>query len=63
MRKQASNPTKNTYLKNPPRGTPVDPQCLVQRVVDRGTVVLKLLPQRLLALGLVEVGRQRAGTA
>jgi hypothetical protein len=27
-------PEKNVYLENPPHGTPVDPQCLVQRVVE-----------------------------
>jgi hypothetical protein len=41
----------------------MDPQRLVQRVVDRGIVVSKLLPQRLLGLGLVEVGWRRTGTA
>jgi hypothetical protein len=38
----------------------VDPQRLVQRVVERGAVVAELLPQRLLGLGLTEVGRRRA---
>jgi hypothetical protein len=47
---------KNAYLENPPRRTPVDLQCLVQRVVERGVVVAELLPQRLLSPGLVEVG-------
>jgi hypothetical protein len=51
---------KNAYLENPPRRTPVDPQSLVQHVVERGTVVSKFLPQRLLGLGLVKVGRCRA---
>jgi hypothetical protein len=36
----------------------VDPQCLSQRKVDRDFVVTKLLPQHLLGLGLVEVGRR-----
>jgi hypothetical protein len=36
-------------------------QRLVQRVVERGVVVSKILPQRVLGLGLVEVGRRRAG--
>jgi hypothetical protein len=36
----------------------MDPQCLVQRVVERGAVVSKFLPQRLLGLGLVKVGRR-----
>jgi hypothetical protein len=31
------------------------------RVVERGAVVSELLPQRLLGLGLVEMGRRRAG--
>jgi hypothetical protein len=57
MREQASNPTKNTYLEDPPQMTPVDPQCLGQRIVNRGAMVPKLLPQRLLGLGLVEMGR------
>jgi hypothetical protein len=52
---------KNVHLKNPPRRTCVDPQCLVQQVVERGVVVSKLLPPRLLGLGIVEVGRRRAG--
>jgi hypothetical protein len=39
----------------------MNPQGLVQRVVERGAVVSKFLPQRLLGLGLVEVGQQRAG--
>jgi hypothetical protein len=39
----------------------MDPQGLVQRIVERGAVVPKLLPQHLLGLGLVEVGRRRAG--
>jgi hypothetical protein len=52
---------ENTYLEDLPRGTGVDPQGLIQRIIERGSVVLKLLPQRLLRLGLVEVGRWRAG--
>jgi hypothetical protein len=39
----------------------MDLQRLVQRVVERGTVVSKFLPQRLLSLGHVKVGRRRAG--
>jgi hypothetical protein len=35
---------KNVYLENPPRGTCMDPQRLVQRVVERGAVVAELLP-------------------
>jgi hypothetical protein len=38
----------------------VDPQRLVQHVVEQGTVVSKFLPQCLLGLGLIEVGRRRA---
>jgi hypothetical protein len=34
----------------------MDPRLLVQRLVERGTVVVKLLPQLLLGLGLDEVG-------
>jgi hypothetical protein len=60
---RTSSPTKNTYLEKPNRGTLVDPQRLGQRVVDRDVVVLKLLPQRLFGLGLVEVSRRRVGTA
>jgi hypothetical protein len=41
----------------------MDPQCLSQRIVDRGVVVLKLLPQCLLSLGLVEMGWRRIGAA
>jgi hypothetical protein len=39
----------------------VDPQRLVQRVVEQGAMVAELLPQHLLGLGLIEVGRRRAG--
>jgi hypothetical protein len=39
----------------------MDPQRLIQRVVERGAVVAELLPQRLLGLGLIEVGRRCAG--
>jgi hypothetical protein len=39
----------------------MDPQCLLQHVVERGALVAELLPQRLLGLGLVKVGRRRAG--
>jgi hypothetical protein len=41
----------------------VDPQCLGQRIVDRGVVVSKLLPQCLLSLGLVKMGGRHAGMA
>jgi hypothetical protein len=39
----------------------VDPQHLIQRVVEQGTVVAELLLQCLLSLRLAEVGRWRAG--
>jgi hypothetical protein len=39
----------------------VDLQHLVQRILDRGVVISKLLPQRLLGLGLVKMSWQRAG--
>jgi hypothetical protein len=41
----------------------VNPQRLVQRVVDQGVVVSKLLPQRLFGLGFIEVGRWHVGAA
>jgi hypothetical protein len=41
----------------------VDPQCLGQHVVDRDTVVPKLLLQCMLGMGLVEMGRRRDGVA
>jgi hypothetical protein len=40
----------------------VDPQRLVQRPVERSTMITELLPQPLLHLSLDEVGRRRAGT-
>jgi hypothetical protein len=39
----------------------VDPQHLVQRPVERGAVITKLLPEPLLRLGLNEVGRRGVG--
>jgi hypothetical protein len=51
---------ENTYLEDLPRRTGMDPQDLVQRIIERGAMVSKLLPQRLLGLGLVEVGRWSA---
>jgi hypothetical protein len=51
------NPTNLEYT---PRGTAVDPQRLVQRLVERSAVIAELLPQPLLRLGLDEVGRRRA---
>jgi hypothetical protein len=38
----------------------MDPQRLVQHIVERGVVVAELFSQRLLGLGLTEVGRRRA---
>jgi hypothetical protein len=49
------------YLENPPRGTRMNSQCLVLRIVERGTVVSKFLSQRLLGMGLVKVGRWCTG--
>jgi hypothetical protein len=40
----------------------VDPQSLVLRPVERGTVVAEFLPQLLLGLSIDEVGRWRDGT-
>jgi hypothetical protein len=39
----------------------VDPQRLIQRLVERGAVVAEFLPQCLLGLGIGEVGRRRDG--
>jgi hypothetical protein len=60
-KEKTPNSTKNTHLEDPPCGTPVDPQCLVQRVVERGAVVSKFFPQRLLVLGLVKVSGNHVG--
>jgi hypothetical protein len=35
---------ENRYLEDLPRGTNMDPQGLIQRIVERGHVVSKLLP-------------------
>jgi hypothetical protein len=51
---------ESTYLEDLPRRTGVNPQGLVQHVVERGPVVSKLLPQGLLGMGLVEVDWWRA---
>jgi hypothetical protein len=51
-----------TYPKNVPRRTAVDLQRLIQRLVERSTVIAELLPQLLLRLSLDEVGRRRAGS-
>jgi hypothetical protein len=42
---------KSMDLEDLPRRTSMDPQGLVQRIVERGSVVSKLLPQRLLGPG------------
>jgi hypothetical protein len=60
-RKNLEFDDKSTYLEDLPRGTSMDSQGLIQRVVERGPVISKLLPQRLLNLGLVEVGWRRTG--
>jgi hypothetical protein len=54
---------ENTYLEDAPQGTPMDSQHLSQRIFNQGVVVPKLLPQHLLGLGLVEMGRRRASVA
>jgi hypothetical protein len=54
------NLTKTENLEHAPSRTAVDPQRLVQRPVERGTVITKLLPEPLLRLGLNEVSRWRA---
>jgi hypothetical protein len=40
----------------------MNPQRLVQRPVERGVVVVELLPQLLLLLGVGEVGGRRIDT-
>jgi hypothetical protein len=44
------------YLEDTPRGAAMDPQCLVQRTVERGAVAPELSPELLLLLG---VGKRR----
>jgi hypothetical protein len=39
----------------------MDPQRFIQRPVERGAMVAKLLPRRLLGLGTSEVSRRRVG--
>jgi hypothetical protein len=56
--KESRNPTKLANLKDAPRQTAVDPQRLVQRLVERGAMIMKLLPEPLLRLSLDEVGRR-----
>jgi hypothetical protein len=60
-RKNLELDDESTYLDDLPRRARMDPQGLIQHVVERGPVVSKLLPQRLLGLGFVEVGRRRTG--
>jgi hypothetical protein len=57
-REGISDPTKPANLEDTPRRTAVDPQRLVQRPVEQGAVVAKLLPEPLLRLSLDEVGRR-----
>jgi hypothetical protein len=45
-----------SYLENTPRRAAVNPQRLVQHLVERGSVITELLPQLLLLLGVGEVG-------
>jgi hypothetical protein len=42
------------HLENAPRGASVDPQRLVQRMVERGAVAAELPPELLLPLGVGE---------
>jgi hypothetical protein len=51
--KRAATP----YLEDAPRGAVVDPQRLVQRMVERGAVAAELPPQLLLHPGVGERGR------
>jgi hypothetical protein len=53
--------TESTYIEDLPRRTSVDPQGIIQSVVEQGPVFSKFLPQDLLGLGLIEVGWRRAG--
>jgi hypothetical protein len=39
----------------------MNPQCFIQRIIERGAVVPKFLPQRLFGLGLVKMGPRRTG--
>jgi hypothetical protein len=45
------------YLEDTARGAAVDPQCLVQRTIERGAVAAELSPQLLLPLRVGESGR------
>jgi hypothetical protein len=47
------------HLEDMPRRAAMNPQRLVQHLVERGAVAAELLPQLLLLLGVGEVGRRR----
>jgi hypothetical protein len=57
--KSCRNRQATAFLKDTPRRAAMDPQRLVQRLVERGAVIAELLPQLLLRLSLGEVGRWR----
>jgi hypothetical protein len=48
-----------SYLEDMPRRAAVDPQCLVQRSVERSTMAVQLHPQLLLLLDVDEEGGWR----
>jgi hypothetical protein len=48
-----------SYLEDVPRRPAVDPQCLIQRSVERGAMIAQLLPQLLLLLSVDEEGGWR----
>jgi hypothetical protein len=56
--KESRNPRKPANLEGAPSRTAVDPQRFVQRPVERGAVVAKLLPEPLLRLSLDEMGQR-----
>jgi hypothetical protein len=60
-RRNLETPRGQTNLEDAPRRTAVDLQRLVQRSVERGTMVAKLLPKPLLCLSIDEVGRRGVG--
>jgi hypothetical protein len=60
-RRNLENPRNPANLEDAPCRTAVDPRSLVQRPVERGAVVAKLLPEPLLRLSLDEVGRRGVG--
>jgi hypothetical protein len=57
-RRNLETPRNLANLEDAPHRTTVDPQRLVQRPVERGAVVVELLPEPLLRLSLDEVGWQ-----